>query len=300
MDIPVVLIMYHRPDMTAKVISSLRDVKPSEIFVIADGPKNPADAENCKKTRGLIDSIDWKCKIYKNYSSKNLGLRERVVSGLNWVFTKVDKAIILEDDLSIDKSFYRFCAEMLYKYKDNKKIISITGDNFLFGKYKTKDSYFFSKYTYSWGWATWRRAWKLYDDTMHDWPELKKHKTFKNILRGYVAKAYWTKIFDLTYQRKINSWAYCWTYTSFARNMLTIVPSYNLVSNIGFGSGATHTSLRSNVFGIPISTMDFPMRHPKEVVHNSDADSVIERNLYFRPRIVAGLIAQSIFYKLKV
>jgi hypothetical protein len=299
MNTPVALIIYHRPKMTAKVIGSLREVKPSEVFVIADGPQNQLDVGKCNETRALIKSIDWKCKIYKNYSPINLGLRKRVVSGLDWVFSKVDRAIILEDDLVIDKSFYRFCEEMLEKYRNNTRIISIAGDNFLFGKYKIKESYFFSRYTYSWGWATWKRAWKLYDDTMRNWPGIKKLKVLKNSIKEYDVLAYWSKVFDLTYQRGIGSWAYCWTYTAFVHNMLSIVPSVNLVSNIGIGKGATHTLIKSKVFGVPTFEMHFPLRYVKMVARDSRADFIIERNLYLTPRIIIGLILQSVFYKIK-
>ena len=158
MKTPVVLIIYHRPELTKKVIEALRLVKPKKIFVIADGPKSKKDEKVCLKTRVLIKTIDWDCQIFKKYANKNMGLRKRVVSGLNWVFEKVDKAIILEDDLVIDPSFFKFCEDLLNKYKDNKEIISISGNNFQFGKVSTKSSYYFSHYVHSWGWATWRRA----------------------------------------------------------------------------------------------------------------------------------------------
>lgn len=294
MKTPVVLIIYHRPQMTEKVIDSLREVKPSQIFVIADGPKDKEDAGKCKETRELIKSIDWKCKIEKNYSSTNLGLRKRVISGLNWVFSKVDRAVILEDDLVIDKSFYSFCEEMLEKYKNNEKIISISGNNFLFDRYNVKDSYFFSRHIYSWGWATWRRAWKLYDDTMSDWPKVKSKNILNDRLEGWVKMAYWKMIFDMTYERKINSWAYAWTYTALVNNKLTIVPSLNLVSNIGTGQGATHTSIKSRVLNVPIKRIDFPLKHPEVVKRDEKADSIIEQTLYVTPRNVAGLIVRSL------
>ena len=116
------------------------------IYVVADGPKSTIDDTKCKLTRKEIDGIDWKCEIHRNYSDTNYGLRKNVVNGLNWVFKKVDRAIILEDDLIIDPTFFRFCDELLDKYKDEDKIISISGNNFQFGKTDLKESYFFSKY----------------------------------------------------------------------------------------------------------------------------------------------------------
>src|SRR3989304_1429703 len=109
MKTPVVLIIYHRPKLTRSLVDSLRKIKPSKIYVIADGPKDKKDARLCLKTRRSIDLIDWPCKIFRKYSKTNMGLRNRVVSGLNWVFKKENKAIILEDDLIFDPSFFMFC-----------------------------------------------------------------------------------------------------------------------------------------------------------------------------------------------
>jgi len=297
MKTPIVLIIYHRPEMVSSIIQSLREVKPTKIFVIADGPKNESDVERCKETRVLIESIDWKCKIFKNYSSKNLGLRKRVVTGLNWVFSKVDRAIILEDDLVINKSFYKFCEQMLEKYKNNSKIISIAGNNFLFGEHRIRESYFFSRYIYSWGWATWRRSWKLYKDEMGKWPQEKRQGILKKKINGLGRYLYWTKIFDLTYRRIIDSWAYCFVYTSFIHDKLTIVPSVNLVSNVGTGRGATHTSVKSRALYVDAKNINFPLRHPKKVEQDSVADSITEKTLYFTPRIITGLVLRSLLQK---
>lgn len=285
--------------MLAKVLESVQEVKPTEIFVIADGPKDKLDAGKCKKTRDLINSIDWKCKIHKNYSSINLGLRKRVVTGLNWVFSKVDRAIILEDDLVINKSFYSFCEKMLEKYRSDEKIISISGNNFLFDRYKIKNSYFFSRHIYSWGWATWKRAWKLYDDKMSNWPKVKSQKVLKKIFNKFVEFTYWTNIFDLIYKRNIDSWAYGWTYTALINDKLTIVPSVNMVSNLGTGRNATHTSIKSKVLGLPIKSIKFPLKYPKVVKRDILADSIIENTLFITPKNTAGLIVRSLLGFLK-
>lgn len=291
---PIALIIYHRPELTSRVIQSLREVKPTVIFVIADGPKNREDAKKCEETRKLIDTIDWKCKIYKKYSSKNLGLRNRVVTGLNWVFSKVETAIILEDDLKIDLSFFKFCDDLLERYKNDSRIISISGNNFLPKDVEVKESYFFSHFVYSWGWATWRRAWKLYEDSMSDWPSIRNDISFNKNFSGFGNSLYWKNIFDLTHRKKIDSWAYCWIYTAFKNKKVSIVPGRNLVSNIGFGGGATHTSFKSGVMDLPINKMDFPLRHPESIRANKYADDLIGRVLYLTPRIIIGVILRSL------
>jgi hypothetical protein len=293
MKTPIVLIIYHRPKLTAKVINSLREVKPSKIFVVADGPKNRFDEKLCQETRALIKLINWKCKIYKNYAHRNLGVRKRVVSGLDWVFSKVSRAIIIEDDLEIDKSFYKFCSEMLEKYKDEEKIISIAGNNFLFGKYNLTKSYLFSRYVYSTGWATWKRAWKLYDNTMTKWPSLRETSWLHDILGNRVMELYWKKIFDMTYAEKVDSWAYRWTYSSFLCNGLTITPKLDLVAHIGYGEQATHTKRRDRIAGMKTAKMNFPLIHPKKIIRNARADTIVERNIYLNNIIIISLFIRS-------
>lgn len=299
MKTPVALIIYHRSQTTRKIIKSLREVKASEIFVIADGPKNVKDAERCAETRALIKLIDWKCNVHKLYSSTNMGLRKRIVTGLNWVFSKVDRAIILEDDLVIDKSFYRFCEEMLEKYKNNMKIISIAGNNFLDDTRGIQESYYFSRHVYSWGWATWRRAWHLYDDKMSNWPSIKKSGLLKETLKGNSIYLYWKGIFDLTKRHAINSWAYAWMYTAYVNHMLTIIPVCNLVSNVGVGKDATNTLLKARTLALTTKSMKFPLKHPEAVKRNDILDAKAERILYVTPRNAVGLIIRLLLSHIK-
>lgn len=293
MKTPVVLIIYHRPEMTMKVIESIRRVKPGVVFVIADGPKDHIDNKKCLETRALVQSIDWKCKIYKNYARKNSGLRRRVVSGLNWVFSKVDKAIILEDDLVADPSFFQFCEILLKKYENNSKILSISGNNFQFNNNKMEYSYYFSRYVHSWGWATWRRAWKQYDDNMTKWQSLRETNWLHKVFDNRVMELYWRKIFDTTFAGQVDSWAYRWTYSSLLNNGLTIIPKVNLVSNFGFDSRATHTTKKSKVTEMKINSVSFPLKHPHEIERSKKLDAITEDNAYLNTVMKISLFVRS-------
>jgi len=300
MKTPIILIIYHRQKLVKNLIDSLRKIKPSKIYVVADGPKNKKDLKLCLATRKHINSIDWPCKIYKKYSKTNKGLRNNVVSGLNWAFKKENKAIILEDDLVIDPSFFKFCEKLLIKYAKNKRIISIAGNNFQFGKNPIKESYYFSRYVHSWGWATWKRAWKLFDDEMSDWPKLRKNNWLNKVFQSRVAGLFWKKIFDMTFNNEVDSWAYRWTYTSFLHNKLTIIPKNNLVSNVGYGKNATHTKQKGRNLDMPLRNIDFPLIHPSKVKINKVADLRTEKKVYLNPIMLLSLFLRNFLQILKI
>jgi len=290
MNIPIVLIIYHRPDLIKNLVNALRSVKPKNIYVVADGPKTPQDKVVCDYARDMIKEIDWPCQIHKIYARVNMGLRKRVVSGLNAVFKKEKWAVILEDDLVVESSFFKYCEILLKKYETDPRVASISGNNFLSEKYKSSSSYYFSKYVHSWGWATWRRAWNFYDDDLSGWKTPKYVNKLNSSLNSKMMVLYWTMIFDRTKQMKVDSWAYRWTYSTLFRNMLTIMPWVNMVSNIGFGTGATHTKEKNNTSNIPISPIKFPLKHPKIIKVNEKIDKRTEWAVYVSVRIVVGLI----------
>ena len=142
---PVVFLIYNRPSMTETVFKAIKKIKPEKLLVVADGPsdKKPDDIKKCIKVRALIDRVDWKCKVYKNYSDSKLGCKKRISSGLNWAFEKVKEAIILEDDCLPHSSFFPFCQKMLEKYRDCSKVMMISGTNYLLKTLGIKESYYF-------------------------------------------------------------------------------------------------------------------------------------------------------------
>ena len=278
---PVCLIAFNRPDTTQKVFEAIRQVKPPKLLVIADGARadRPEEAEKCAKTREIINQVDWDCEVLTNYSDINLGCRKRVSSGLNWVFEQVEEAIILEDDCLPHPTFFRFCEELLERYRDNERVMAISGDNFQWGRKRTDYSYYFSRYNHIWGWASWRRAWRLYDLEMKIWPEVRDGNWLKDILQDSDAVNYWTKIFQGVYEG-FNTWDYPWTFACWIHNGLTILPKVNLVSNIGFGAEATHTKSVSKFANMPTEEMSFPLQHPPFMIRDSQADEITETTIF--------------------
>jgi hypothetical protein len=279
---PVVLIIYKRPDTTARVLAEIAKAKPPKLLVIADGPRPeiPGEEERVVATRALIERVDWECQVLKNYADTNLGCGIRVSSGLAWVFDRVDEAIILEDDCLPHPTFFRFCEELLEKYRHDQRIMAISGDNFQSGAKRDSYSYYFSFFPHAWGWASWSRAWQYYDFDMNLWPEIRRGKLLQNILPGSDAVNYWDYIFQSIFEKKIDTWDYQWLFTCFINDGLTIIPRENLVSNIGFGPEATHTKFISNVAFHPTMPMAFPLNHPPYIIRDKMADDFIQDNVY--------------------
>jgi len=278
---PVLFLIFNRPNLTQQVFDKIKKVKPTELFVVADGARNQKEWEICNKTRKIIDQIDWPCTVNKNYSDKNLGCKIRVSSGINWFFENVEQGIILEDDCLPSTSFFYFCQELLEKYRDNEKIMCISGDNFQDKIIRGDGDYFFSIFNHIWGWATWKRAWNFYDINIKNLPKFKRENKIKKIFpRNKLAQKYWLRIFDKMYKNKEDTWDYQWVFTCWNNNGLTCLPNKNLISNIGAGSSnATHgDKVNNRKHNLETYELDFPLKHPSEIKIDTDADNYTLKN----------------------
>lgn len=173
---PVAFIIFNRPDTTERVFAEIAKAKPQKLLVVGDGARANRNVEVAKVAacRAIIERVDWPCEVLTNFSEINLGCKVRVSSGLDWVFEQVEEAIILEDDCLPDPTFFRFCQEMLARYRDDQRIGMISGDNLQFGRRQNDESYYFTKYVHIWGWATWRDRWRdSYDVNLKKWPSIR-------------------------------------------------------------------------------------------------------------------------------
>jgi hypothetical protein len=266
---PVALFIFKRPDTTRRVFEAISRVRPAKLLLVADGPRDDreGEAEACRQVREIVTQVSWPCEVLKNFSDVNLGCGERMISGLNWVFSQVEESIILEDDCLPDLSFFCFCQELLEKYRGDSRIAYISGDNLVERCAKTEYSYLFSRIGGIWGWATWRSEWQRYDRHLSDWPELRKQHALMEIFDRPDAAKLYTSIFDAMFDNSgPDTWDYQWLYTNLMNNSLSIVPRANLVTNIGFGGDATHTTASDTRFILSATPMDFPMKHPVSVI----------------------------------
>ena len=280
---PVAYIVFNRPQHTEKTFAALRKQRPSQLFIIGDGPRAgyPMDIERCAAVREIVANVDWPCEVHRKYADSNLGLKTNVSSGLDWVFSQVEQAIVLEDDCVAHPDFFRFCDELLERYVDDERVSVITGNNFQNGQQRGEASYYFSKYNHCWGWATWRRAWQHYQGDLPFWPEWSQSADWLKKTPDIVERRYWTRIFQRVRAGEIDSWAYPWTCCNWYRGCFSVAPNVNLVSNIGFDADGTHTKSKNHpAAGLSINALD-SIVHPAQVVIDRNADRYDFDNHFF-------------------
>jgi len=291
---PVAFIIFNRPSTTKRVFEAIRHARPPKLLLIADGPRlhRSGEAEQVADTRAIVEQIDWPCEVLRNYSDINLGCKRRVSSGLDWVFQTVEEAIILEDDCLPHQTFFRFCEELLEKYRDDERVMHISGDNFQVGQKWGKSSFYFSRYAHVWGWASWRRAWSHYDVQMRKWADIKDQEMFLREFTNHAEKRFWKAKWNGVRMGWIDTWDFQWEFACLVQNSLSIVPGINLVTNIGFGEASTHSKRsHSVVANLPVEAMEFPLDYPHLLARNYDADEYVS-GLFFRPSILRFIASQ--------
>jgi hypothetical protein len=284
---PVALTVFNRPEATRRVFAAVAAARPSRLFIIADAPRTdrPGERQRCEEVLKIVSAVDWPCTVVTNFAPENLGCRRRMKSGLDWLFSLVEEAIILEDDCVPDPSFFPYCSQLLKRYRDCSQVGIISGFNPLQSSFPFPYSYYFNRLVLIWGWATWRRTWQMYDEEMTSWPRVKEDGLLRFMWRKRKPRRNWTNIFDSMYDGTgPNAWSYNLVYTSWMRNWLNIVPARNLVQNIGFDKEATHTKHADAGLKIPAETLRFPIAHPPAM---TDWPEYAERfqNRFYTPRL---------------
>jgi len=270
MRVPVVLIIYKRPRETSLVLQQIIQMKPPKLYVIADGPKqsNGEETELIKQTRSLFEKLPDDIKVVKIFSEFNKGLRENVVQGLTQVFSSETEALILEDDCLPSLQFYDFVVALLRRYQGNPKIGMISGNNFASMQSASPDSYYFSNHPHIWGWATRSDVWNQFTQWLQSSDRGREFKEIKNHVQSRSKRKFLAKMFKN--RTKLDSWALDFTYFFYSKELLSIVPGQNLVTNIGFGSNSTHTKFESFVDEVPLGVITFPLHHPNQVCVNKE------------------------------
>jgi hypothetical protein len=293
---PVLILAFNRPDTARRVLESVRCARPSLVFLAVDGPRlnKSGEADRVAKVRALAELVDWGGEVRTLFRKENLGCKLAVSQAISWFFSEVEAGIILEDDCIAHPTFFPFAAELLERYRDDQRIAMISGDNFQHGRRRTDYSYYFSRYTHIWGWATWRRAWQLYDHRMSAWPELRDGGWLADMLGDGRAVDYWRRIFEETHSERNSSWAYRWTFAAWSQSGLTILPNGNLVSNIGFGEAATHTvGHDKSLSSLGLSEMAFPLKHPPYVIRDAGADAFTQSRVFSAPTLWQRAVARA-------
>lgn len=242
-NVPVLFMVFNRPDTTAKVFAKIRQARPPRLYVAADGPRPGRDgeAERCKSVREITEEVDWPCEIHRLYRDENLGCKKAISSAISWFFEHEEEGIILEDDCIPDLSFFPYCQAMLERYRDEERVMMVGGSDLSLRNKESGSSYYFTSYFPIWGWATWRRAWKLYDITMSAWPDFKRRRGVRKAVKNRAMARSLEDCFDRTYHGDIDTWDFQWVLTGLLNGGLSVCPDRNLISNIGY-EGAHMTS----------------------------------------------------------
>lgn len=239
---PVLFLIFNRLDTTRQVFEKIREAQPAQLFIGADGPRPEKIGEAAKVAavrKYVLDNIDWDCEVKTLFREENLGCGRAVSQAITWFFEHVEQGIILEDDTLPDLSFFGFCEELLHHYKEDERLMHITGANFLNGCLSFKESYYFSKYPTIWGWATWRNRWEKYvfNLTEINLKQLKEESGLYNFSKSEFL--FWSG--TLKNLKNVDTWDYQWILTIWLNQGISATSSVNLISNIGFGEDATHT-----------------------------------------------------------
>lgn len=283
---PIAFIIFNRLDTTIEVFTEIRKVQPERLYLISDGARNDKEGEvkRVDEVRKYVEThVDWPCCIRKNYASGNMGCRDRVASGINWVLEQEEMVIILEDDCKPTEDFFPYAEELLLRYKEDERVMMVSGTNLVKGC-QIQDSYTFSWFPSIWGWATWRRAWRKYDIDIKDWPDLKKNGYFK---KYYKPLTYYLmrRDFGKVYRHEKDTWDHQWDYARVSNGGLGIVPCVNMIENLGFGrEDATHTTDRC-VYEFSCSEMPFPIQHPPMVKPDIRYDTMYQKSFFGFRRI---------------
>lgn len=254
--VPVAIFLFNRPDLAARTLKAVASLRPSRIFLICDGARLhvPGELQKVNQCKDLVHLIDWPCVVETNFAETNLGCRDRIVSGLDWVFSRVENAIVLEDDCLPTGAFFDFVSQMMKRYEADRAVYAVSGSCFVSDALPV--GHVRSPYSLMWGWATWANRWRQYRKE----PESYIRVVVRSWWRRPIEMMYWLAVFrNISAGRLTSAWDYQWMLSIWREGGCAIRPTLNLVENIGFREDATHTK-SSERFGSALSARDLNVR----------------------------------------
>lgn len=287
----VAIFGFNRPDCLIQVFNCVRAAKPRRLFLVLDAPRqdHPDDLPKWEACKEIFANVDWPCEVHRNYAKENMDCRWRMTTGISWVFEHVDEAILLEDDCLPHPDFFRFCAELLDRYRQDTRIGMIAGHIAHRIPIQRTESYYFDRFNAIWGWATWRRAWQTFDQHLKEWPRFKHTNNLRTVLGTESLSRSFAGFFDQVYAGKANSWATAWFLSCMRQGFLCIHPADNLITNIGV-EGA-HNKRQSSFHFVPSNGIHFPLVHPVDYIP-SYSDEVVMRQQYTRPHVCVRIVGR--------
>ena len=272
---PILFLIFNRPKESQILFNVISQAKPKKLYVAADGPRNNGKDELlCKETKDILNQINWDCELVTLFREENLGCGKAVSSAITWFFENEEEGIILEDDCLPSPDFFRFCDVMLEKYRIDNRIGHICGCNFQDGIKRGEGDYYYSKLTHVWGWASWRRVWEKYDFEMIGLEEVNENDVISALTDNEVNKKSIYKAFFSTKEGEINTWDYQYFFSNLVNGRFSIIPNYNMISNIGFNADGTHTfNTNSPMSNVLFNELPLEIKHPTFMFQNRLADN---------------------------
>lgn len=280
---PILLITFNRLDTTKQVFSKIREQKPKKLYLASDAARIDKEGEDLKVNnvrKFLLDNIDWECEVFTLFQEKNLGCNHGPHSAITWFFEQEEKGIILEDDCLPSNSFFLFCETLLDYYKNDLRIFTIGGFNFLEKSNKVNNTYFFANFPVTWGWATWRNRWKKNISTIKNFSAISHELELKNLIEDSIVSKFIINNAKSAYKDEVDAWDFLWIFNSYINNALSIVPTKNLIQNIGFGTDSTHTNGSHENKLFTYHELNKPISHPKTLISDIYYDNYIYKEVF--------------------
>lgn len=288
-DVPVQINIWVRPQCQKKQLEVLQKARPSVVFLVSDGGRNRDEWEKIRQNRKMLENgIDWECVIYRLYETENLGVKKMIMKTHEFVWSKADRCIFLEDDIIPAVSFFQYCKELLDRYENDYRISVICGMNHL-GVYQDAESdYFFSRQGSIWGYALWKRTYETfynygYERDSYVW-KLLKHAVKED-------KIFWKIINQIKADKNMtfSPMEYFMDLSVYAQNQLVIVPKRNMICCMG-ATKSSHgaDSLQrlpkavQKIFFMKTHEAAFPLNHPQFVIpdtgYEKKRNRIVARN----------------------
>jgi hypothetical protein len=283
-NVPILLITFKRCDFLPNILDEIIKINPAKLYIFQDGPRNKDDLKDVLKVRSLLSKYFEKTdiEIHKNFKEKNIGVALGEPKAIDWVLMKEKYVIVVQDDVLIKNDFFVFMKNVLTKYENEDRILAVNSVNFYHDNYKNlKESFYLSRFFVPWGWAVWRRSWRLFDFYIRDYPFIKKNKEYKSRFLNYKHRFYLESFLEAIYKNKFNTtWDLQFEYLAYKYNKFFVSPRQNLAKNLGQNFGGSNPFLWKDEAKLQkIGKFIFP----NKLIYNEKYDEI-----YFQNRLRGG------------
>jgi len=278
---PLLILAYNRPDKMAGLIDSLRATKPQLVLVVVDGPKpgDAADAARVQAVRDAVRGIDWEAEVRTRFRPVNVGLRASVTDAVSCAVGEYGQVAVIEEDVEPGPAFLPYVEAMLERYRDDRRIAHVSGYNVVPpAQLASTTGSRLTAYPESIAWATWDRAWALYDDDL-GWLQRRPAAQLRAITGRRSAAIRWLQNLRDADAGRISTWAYRWIASMWSAGALCVSPNVNLVRYVGHDEG-THTLTTASWTELPVYEGPVDALLADEPVLDRAADAWVNRVVF--------------------